>query len=81
MNEDWHDVALEQRAWRCVVREGAEEQNERNEHEEAQRKIKEDKDVRIDWSRPMLLCHIPILGVWPCQPLPPETSAVSICPV
>ena len=34
VEEDWHDVALDRRAWRCVVREGAEELNKHNEHEE-----------------------------------------------
>ena len=48
MEEDWRDVAKDRRAWRCIVREGAEEANERDEYEEVKRKD-DGKKRRENW--------------------------------
>ena len=76
VEEDWRDVALERRAWQCVVREGAVELNEHDENEEVKQKD-ERRRRRKNRLRHMLLCHVPIQGVclWHCLRLALSTTA------
>ena len=64
MEEDWRDVAKDRRAWRCIIRERAEEANEHDEFEEVKRKDdrKQWRENRLAQENTSLTCSQPMCG-------------------